>query len=426
MPVRPPLLAACLMAVAIVGPNEVAAQDITLPPSAATLILTEGFAPDPQIVPVEIGGPVDAATLGPECIGFIPAAAHVRVLYTATAGDRPLIFSVESDADPTMVVRDPAGNWLCNDDSRGRLDPQIVVAAPVSGEYNIWLGAFNLGEAGEVALAITSVLTDVMDRNLAADHGEATLGAGFEPDPLVVDVIAGGDVRAERAGTGDCYGYVATQPDFRFQLEAGMPALVVAVASSEDTALIVLGPDQRALCDDDSGPGVDPWLLIENPIGGGYDVWVATFNPSPASAVLSISRTLIDPSRDPHYPMLAVTTGFEPQTLNLRAGGPIDAAEILGDGAPECGGHISGIATTRVRFTAGALPLIFAVESDQDTTLLVLDPAGNWVCDDDSGDALNPSVRFDSPLSGDYIVWVGTYFAEEARAALTVAESAVP
>jgi hypothetical protein len=58
--------------------------------------------------------------------------------------------------------------------------------------------------------------------------------------------------------------------------------------------------------------------------------------------------------------------------------------------------------------------------------LLVLDPAGNWVCDDDSGDVLNPAISFDNPVSGDYVVWVGTYFAEEARAALTVAEGAAP
>jgi hypothetical protein len=425
MPARPPVLAAFLLVVATVGPRDVAAQDITLQPSDATLTLTEGFAPDPQIMSVDIGGPVDATPLGPECVGFIPAAPHVRVLYTATAGDRPLVFSVESEADPTMVVRDPAGNWLCNDDSRGRLDPQIVIEAPVSGEYNVWLGAFNLDEAGEVALAITSVLTDVMDRNLATDHGEATLGSVFEPEPYLVEVTAGGDVRAERAGIGDCYGYVATQPDFRFHLD-GVAALIVSAISSEDTTLIVMGPDGAALCDDDSGQGVNPWIFLDGPVAGQYDVWVATFSPSPAPAMLSISRTLIDATREPHYPALVVSTGFEPQTLNLRAGGPIDAARAIGEGAPDCGGYVSGIATTRVRFTAGVLPLIFAVESDQDTTLLVLDPAGNWVCDDDSGDVLNPAISFDNPVSGDYVVWVGTYFAEEARAALTVAEGAAP
>ena len=66
----------------------------------------------------------------------------------------------------------------------------------------------------------------------------------------------------------------------------------------------------------------------------------------------------------------------------------------------------------RLNWTAGsgALPLIFSVASEADTTLVINDAQGNWVCDDDGGNAgLNPSISFTAPASGQYDVWVGTY-----------------
>ena len=67
-------------------------------------------------------------------------------------------------------------------------------------------------------------------------------------------------------------------------------------------------------------------------------------------------------------------------------------------------------------YNAGSMPLIFSVSSDVDTTLVVNAPNGSWHCDDDSGvNGSNPQVRFDSPQSGQYDIWVGTYSSGPPR-----------
>ena len=93
---------------------------------------------------------------------------------------------------------------------------------------------------------------------------------------------------------------------------------------------------------------------------------------------------------------------------SISAGGSYDASNLQ----PGCVGFIARAPDYRVNFTAGrgSLPLIFSVNAESDTTLVINDAGGNWVCDDDGGEqGLNPSITFASPASGQYDVWVGTF-----------------
>ena len=64
--------------------------------------------------------------------------------FTQTA--QCVAISTTSDADTTLAVRAPNGEWLCNDDSNG-LNPMVSWEHPRSGRYQIWVGTF--GEPGE-------------------------------------------------------------------------------------------------------------------------------------------------------------------------------------------------------------------------------------------------------------------------------------
>ena len=116
-----------------------------------------------------------------------------------------------------------------------------------------------------------------------------------------------------------------------------------------------------------------------------------------------------DFNAEPNYGTLNLTTGFtpDPQVVAVRSGGSIDAESI----SPDCNGFISNAPDVRLVFSAGSsLPLVISVTSNADTTLVINGPDGEWYCDDDGGnEGLNPSVRFDSPASGRYEIWVGTY-----------------
>lgn len=115
-----------------------------------------------------------------------------------------------------------------------------------------------------------------------------------------------------------------------------------------------------------------------------------------------------DFSASPNYGNATLRTGFtpDPRTWSIQAGGDIDASRTIGG---SCVGYISNSPDLRVNYTAGSLPLIISAVSRADTTLVVNAPNGRWYCDDDSAGGVNPRVRFNSPQSGSYEIWLGTY-----------------
>lgn len=143
---------------------------------------------------------------------------------------------------------------------------------------------------------------------------------------------------------------------------------------------------------------------------------VATAAVFAAPAAMAQDYTL-----SPNYGQVTLRAGFadDPHTVSMTAGGTIDVARTNSS----CRGRVSNAPDYQVNYTAGStFPLIFRVDSASDTTLLINGPSASWVCDDDSGGDLNPEVRFDSPQSGRYDIWVGTYGDRTAPATLYVSE----
>lgn len=112
-------------------------------PLYGTLELVSGAFPDPYRMEVVAGGTRDVShALGEPCAGLIDFAAPDLIL-NFTAGDRPLFVYATSPADTTLTVRDPTGDWHCNDDAFGRgLNPGLEIRTPQSGDYAIWLGTW--------------------------------------------------------------------------------------------------------------------------------------------------------------------------------------------------------------------------------------------------------------------------------------------
>jgi hypothetical protein len=115
-------------------------------------------------------------------------------------------------------------------------------------------------------------------------------------------------------------------------------------------------------------------------------------------------------SQAPTYGTLNLSAGFpnDPRTVAVQAGGSTNAAQSIGG---SCTGYIATAPDVRLNYTAGSsLPLIISAASQSDTTLVVNGPDGSWYCDDDSGNAgMNPSLRWGTPPSGQYDIWIGTY-----------------
>ena len=132
-----------------------AAQDVSADPNYETVTLTHGFPEDPYVVQLQSGGGIDASELGGNCGGFIANAPDVRLNYEA--GSLPLYLTVAADVDTTLVVNGPDGEWYCDDDGAGGLDPMVWFSAPASGQYDIWVGTYADSELHDAQLNISEL-----------------------------------------------------------------------------------------------------------------------------------------------------------------------------------------------------------------------------------------------------------------------------
>lgn len=134
-------------------------------------------------------------------------------------------------------------------------------------------------------------------------------------------------------------------------------------------------------------------------------------------------------SLDPNFGSHSLTVGFtpDPYTVDVVAGGDREASGL----APGCVGKISDAPDFRLTYQAGEYALAFRTSSDEDTTLVVNGPDGRWNCDDDSwgggessdGEGIGDAeVFYDTPQSGVYDVWIGTYDEQPAEASLIITE----
>ncbi|HBW84843.1 MAG TPA: hypothetical protein DEF79_12470 [Gammaproteobacteria bacterium] len=122
------------------------------------------------------------------------------------------------------------------------------------------------------------------------------------------------------------------------------------------------------------------------------------------------------------YENVSLVTDFtpDPYLVSIVAGGDSAVSDELG---AACAGNVTSEQPDVVlSYTAGtSLGLYLYAEAAEDTTLIVLAPDG-WHCDDDSHGDLNPSVSLERPLSGEYLIWVGSFNGGVVDAELGISE----
>lgn len=448
--------------------------DYTQPPTGGELTLAAGFTPDPEVIAIAAaGGPVAVSeALGDTCAGpangFVSSAPDFRLYYTA--GEYILNILFAGDVDAVLVISTPDGGWVCNDDSGGLRQPQMVFDEPQNGQYDIWIGTYEAGATVSGSLVISEMdllaAVDFADQITAPDatvkagalpeamapgFGEIALASGFTEDPLLVDVTAGGpfavvDVLPEEICAGVPSGYIAAKPGYRVDYTAGDYVLrfftfnlgitdpLVDALDPADFTMVVRAPDGSYHCDDDGAGLLQPVVEFDEPESGVYDVWVGAFMPDDyLRGFLVITETELmaqdladqivgeqaggvdglDWALAPTYGSVTLEAGFAPDpfTLAMQVGGSVNVAEAIGD---VCEGLAAGFAAPapdyRLFYTAGEnlLRVFFVGDEGSDTTLAVNTPDGRWFCSDDAAGTLSGLVVFDEPLTGQYDIWVGS------------------
>lgn len=121
--------------------------------------LSAGFTPDPHRINMRAGGTVNAENIASNCRGFVSRAPDVELSYSA--GSLPLVLSVDSSSDTTLVVNGPDGRWYCDDDGgNGSLNPALHFSNPMTGTYDIWVGTYSSGASQPARLDISELYSN--------------------------------------------------------------------------------------------------------------------------------------------------------------------------------------------------------------------------------------------------------------------------
>ncbi|HJL15482.1 MAG TPA: hypothetical protein RMH99_07505 [Sandaracinaceae bacterium LLY-WYZ-13_1] len=293
---------------------------------------------------------------------------------------------------------------------------------------------WKLGLGALVTSLAMTMAAPAAEAQLAArgrpQHGAASLRQGFMPDPHILRGTMGGPVRASQVNSS-CRGHITPNPSHVIRTRTGFRQIRFVVNGARDSTLLVMLPNGQVICDDDGGEGTHALISTSSPPGR-IRVWVGSYSSSSTGQPYTLGVTELGhiaasnlpspsggaaPSRPPQasglspqmppgFGRVALRSGFmpDPHVVSGVAGGPVSASSV----SSSCRGHVTPQPSHVIQSPTGFRSIRFVVNSSTDTTLLVMLPNGNIVCDDDGGNGLNPLVATNSP-PGAIRVWVGTY-----------------
>ncbi|MCB0096196.1 MAG: hypothetical protein KDE46_10770 [Caldilineaceae bacterium] len=298
---------------------------------------------DPNLATIELGGTDDiwlnptmvsvlsgilegegvaADSLDPNCPGgIIPARPDVVLNWKEDATVDMLRVFFVSTGDPTLVVVQPDGSLLCNDDLNPlMLDPYLEIPHPQTGRYAIYVGSYEGNAHVPGFLVFTSLhlnpatldLTQLLPREVdPAAVGEvipeSALLLDHEPSakPAETALEDGyGSYSEEMTGGGSlgvfnvelnnqlCTGFIDAIPTFKFDWQGQAERLHIFFEGDNDSTLVVRTPDGSYACNDDyqGSRNMNPRVEIV-PKPGEYIVYVGSFSPSEVvSGTLTITE----------------------------------------------------------------------------------------------------------------------------------------
>ncbi|QFT83833.1 hypothetical protein FIU88_02490 [Halomonas sp. THAF12] len=135
-------------------------------------------------------------------------------------------------------------------------------------------------KAALVALPLLclSAGAQALDWQATPTYGTVNLNSGFQPDPHVTSLTAGGSRSASEAGP-NCSGYVSGDPDLDLNYQAGQYTLSIYAEAQQDITLVVYDAAGNWHCNDDysTAAGTNPGIKWNDPPSGNYNIWVGTY-----------------------------------------------------------------------------------------------------------------------------------------------------
>ena len=108
------------------------------------------------------GGGIDASYLNePDCRGYATAAPDFELTWNGNGGLLRFYFVADTPGeDAVLIINDPSGNWVCDDDFDypDIRDPMVDFASAADGTYDIWVATYNEGTGIAGTLYITEMM----------------------------------------------------------------------------------------------------------------------------------------------------------------------------------------------------------------------------------------------------------------------------
>ncbi|MBC8505708.1 MAG: hypothetical protein ISR58_18950 [Anaerolineales bacterium] len=299
------------------------ALDPSAEPVHGVLELSNGFRPNPVIQPLLYGGTLDLATTPGDsvCFGFAEPAPDFAIDW-AEGGFLRIFYIPDKAGNTSLTIQEPQGNWHCQDDTYDTPNPTIDFEEAPDGRFNIWVGGEEANQKDLGKLYITqveeidpadldfsnSVQDAKLQRDAPARAAEIELVEGFTPDPMIIEMVAGGlvdqnlakEFPLQGADLGE-YGFTHVEPDVRLHWRGSGYLRIFFVADNGiDTFLFVEDPNKMDnLNDVRMYEGViyeDPLLEFMTTFDGVYNIWVHSFSPSvlvPGKLYITTSTELL-------------------------------------------------------------------------------------------------------------------------------------
>jgi hypothetical protein len=228
---------------------------------------------------------IPARELSTSCAGFV---AREPDLVVDLAEEAFVRLETRADADLVMLMAEPDGHFVCDDDGGIGNAPRIAKRLP-AGRYPVWIGPYAEDHAGAAfQLFVRGVSVDALGRDaptpIAVNDGEAATFHGRSGD----DVAA---VAAWPACTSN--GFVPLTPQGSLSIAARRD-LVLRLSVSATPFFAVVRDGSLVACVDDAS-----WRGTVQP--GRYDVYVGAPNDT-APADFELEATVAPPSVLPYTP----------------------------------------------------------------------------------------------------------------------------
>jgi hypothetical protein len=294
-------------------PTLLFSQDFSLTPINGSISLSGGFTPDPSVIAVSAGGNLSASNASSSCNGYVSNAPSYSLNFEP--GSLGLGIYINAEFDTTILINDPSGDWLCNDDyPELNLDGGWYFDNPESGRYDIWVGTYSESDAGRTAmLAITEYSDSSWETDLSPTTSafvpEISLSGGFSPDPNTIDLVAGGTSQASSLNAS-CSGYVSPNPSYRLNFTPGSLGLGIYTLSDIDTTIAIQSPSGSWYCNDDNSNlanSLNSGYYFANPESGRYNIYVGSYSEANVGqdatlAISEYSESSWNPNAEPAIP----------------------------------------------------------------------------------------------------------------------------